>query len=678
MLKVMRWLATATFAVALALTNGSIGYGQSSSGARVSHELDALSQLPHLAPADTSALFSAIGYRPTMSAADWSQLSNRDQLEIAWRAAEAAPQPQGERMLYAAAQFLAARYDSIALDPRFERHFGRAPPGTGPIRYGNPATRASIPVPPEVADSLDGLSRYVEGTGAFGRVDVLRRYFGLESPELERALRSRNTRNMLQTAMSLAPIPPTQEERVDTIAKDVAGHFDSAFADTATRRVLEGLGPEPRGGHPHAAAFLAAQNRAPPRAADGFAIPGSEPSGGGGIGGGGGGGGGGAPERVAAAARENAAFDARYYSEAGARSFSRVVFRVEGRGGVVLGAPVTADAALGKPLKITIDRGGASCAGANPEQVWVAVVVRTSSGLFRTGPVRCDEAYAAERMTYGVYGDMAPWRPGEAIGLTTINGQTPFFPPSGHTYEAASQFNMLLHPALMDLDIGRMVAFSDLLPSAPGALARGAGRAPEVSRWLAAMQRHDVDTWRWHEKPMVIAARGFALSAEPADHSSSVLTLLTLTEKDARNERAGHTKVGSYLPEFGPASSVLVRQVREYQRLDSLARTVAIFRWARENGADYFGHRPDLGPGRPMTPDSILVAWDGKWITGAPAAPDDVRCQDFRSNVERWKDDLEHSSLQMKSMIIRGILLCRARAQAPDAEGGEAGGQDPQ
>src|SRR5262249_21212179 len=69
-------------------------------------------------------------------------------------------------------------------------------------------------------------------------VAVLKRHFNLRSPELERALRYRATRQMLMAATALAAIPPPAEARLNALARDIYTHFDSAALDPALRTLV--------------------------------------------------------------------------------------------------------------------------------------------------------------------------------------------------------------------------------------------------------------------------------------------------------------------------------------------------------------------------------------------------------------------------------------------------------
>lgn len=595
---------TALFA-ALMLFSAHGTVAQSSEQVRIERDLDRLAALPNLQASDTDRLFSHLRFSPNMPMADWRRLSALDQLTIAYNSAQAAEVPQGDRVVAETARFLAERYESVEFDPRLQPLLTPERPTQEPISYGRPAPGRALEVPPlAIRNQLDRLALYVEGAHPLGRVAVLKRTFGLRSPELERALRHRDPKRMLRTAITLAAPPPTQSERVRNLARDVSRFTDAGTLDASIQELL--------------------RERAPPMEAPSAVSADS--------GAGGGGGGGGSPARVEEAARRNASFDADdyrtesartpsgqgrpTYTQAQHRTFSRAISRARGRGGVVLGAPVTAAASIGRPTRVWIEMGGQSCRGEHPERVWGELRVAAGAGaVYVYGPIPCDELVAAKRVVFDAFTDMPAWRPGEAIGLVTVD-----FPSSGRVElpprnEEAMVFKMLLHPALVDLDVGRAVAFCDLLPAVRVHLLRSAGQDVSVATWIAELSRYR--NWRWHERETHLVADGDQLRVSTTDtQSGSVLDVLAIAESGA----ADQPDKLDHLRSFAPAAAVLTEKVAEYRRLDSFMRTAAVLRWAKTNGANFVGRVPDLSAPRPKTPDYIGFDPGGEWIVDASAS----------------------------------------------------------
>ena len=199
---------------------------------------DAIAPLPALRAAEIDSILQQLGFTPDMPQQDWQALSPREQLEIAYRSAEAAPTSNNGRNFIAGfARLVESRYESIAFDPVFSSAFrSQGNTAISAIQFSKPSVaQTKLPLPANVGAMLDALSIYVEGQGRIGRVAVLRNHFDLKSPQLERALANRNTREMLRRAAALAAIPPDVIERARGLAKEITQYYESAKIDPALR-----------------------------------------------------------------------------------------------------------------------------------------------------------------------------------------------------------------------------------------------------------------------------------------------------------------------------------------------------------------------------------------------------------------------------------------------------------
>lgn len=647
-----RWLWLA--ALCLNLVAGS-GHAQQLSG-RAQADIEALASLQSLSAGNADEMFAALGFKPNMQRADWEALSPVEQVEIMYRTAQAANPPQGDEVIRQMARITSERYESIRYDPLFKSALAVSRPGAA-INWGkSPTAQPPAALSPAVTAQLEALSRYVEGAGEFGRVEVARRIFGLEPPRLERALRHRTSRAMLLAATALAFVPPPVQERLNRLLRDVHANFESAALDPALRAAAEREG-SPR----EAMAAVAAGSKT-------GSVDGSGRFDANANGGGGGGGGGGSPARTAEAARRSATFDSVHYSQPGSRSYSRVLGRVGGRGGIVVGAPVQGEPSAGVPEGIAIDMAGQSCATKAPDTVFGAILIITRDHrTLRYGPVACDEAIAAKALVFDTFPEMPAWQPGEAIGLMTIDSPTPFIPADRDLNRSGRRFDVILHPALLDLPIGRSVALSDMKPSARRSLQDDAGGATAVSDWLAALESKEIVTWRWHDNPTRIRAIAGRISIDPAsaEYGNTVLAFRAFSEMDAIKEdeaekTGSHPDVGGSMPEFTKAAGVLTSQVAEYRRLESFMRTAAIVRWARLGGATFVGTAPGLPPRRAPTPDNLVVGWNGDWIAVAPRVTRQKRMADFCSVVPKMYEALQKASDEVRmSLLEQFVAFCR-------------------
>jgi hypothetical protein len=667
----LKWARTFAGAVAatLALLAGPTGLPHPSQAQTARESVDTLladlSRLPSLQPSDSTRLMAAIGYTPALAATDWKALSPREQLEVAVRAAEAGPSADGRKVLVKAAKFYAAAYDSVRYEPRLSPLLLEN--SDGPVHYGA-STPASVdaPLPPDLHAALESLSPYVHGSGPFSRTNVLRSYFGVRPDGMEPLLREPDTGRMLRNALAQAKPPPSPEDRVVNLAEAVAFHRDSARMDAATRDVVQKLKAHLPTSTPIVAGAL------PPPRDD--APPGANPTGGGG------GGPGGRPgpgptnsaARRAAAVQRTAEFDAHYYPTPTSRSYRRVMGRAGGRGGLVAGAPVTSSSTIGKPVKILFEMTAPSCYRGGGDTLGFLVVVMADGSLDRYGPVPCDEARTALEAVYGSGTNIAPWMPGEAIGLATIDPErgSLFIPRTGDLALSGKRYDMLIHPSLTDLDLGRAVAFSDLLPAANRALLGAVRDAPAVKTWL--LRLHEYATWRWHDAPTRIeVSAGFITVHNAVNAAHPVLAMNVFTGDEIANDAGrGGGDAGISLPEFDDAVPILVERVQEYRRVDSFLQTLAVVRWARLAGAVRAGRLPTLAEVRDRTPDNLVITSDGRiFAVGRSASPNADLCQAAtarQAEAARRKDDAAKFVIAVASRCKFATLLNTLRAPSSD------------
>jgi hypothetical protein len=323
---------------------------------------------------------------------------------------------------------------------------------------------------------------------------------------------------------------------------------------------------------------------------------------------------------------------------------------------------------MGLPQSISIEMVGQNCATTHPEAVFGSILITTSNGkMLRYGPISCDQAIAANNLFYNSYTSMEPWRSGDAIGLMTIDNPTPFIPADHDLNRSGRRFDVILHPALLDLPIGQSIALSDMKPSARRSLLADAEGDKSVAAWLAALDDREIVTWRWHDKPIQLHSAAGRITVEPASHDQgdAVLAFRAFSIEDAVKEEEAskdgrHPDVGIDIPEFANAASVLTKRVAEYRRLESFMRVSAIFRWARSGGAEFVGRVPVLATERPATPDNLVVGWNGNWIAVAPQMSFERRTKDFCTTLPKLTGELAKTDTDLRNSLLEEFVdYCR-------------------
>jgi hypothetical protein len=637
----LRWLGIALLSLTLwnspASGEAPAGWGLSLD-ASAQQQQDALSTLASLSSLRGSRLdesLARLGFVSTLAQADWQALPEKAKLDMAYRWAAAVSPDNGHLFIASLARDFAKRYESLEFDPMFRHYFKPSQGSDAPVQFRRPATgQVDAALDDEVARTLNRLATYVGGADGIGRYSVATAYFGLSGAELEDALSRRDPRDFLRFAAQRAPVPPKVTARINSLMAAVVARSEAAGADASLGSIHDTIvrrfGRPAGSDRPTAAFFIGGDDQFdhPPAPGDG--------------GGGGGGGGGGSPERAARAASLRQGFDARFYPHESGRSFMRVSGRMGGEGGVIAGAEVTSS--LSRPVSVTLRaRADVKCDDRKVAPLLVNIVVRTQDSEYVYPDVPCDVALAARKLVYESNGVHA-WVLGEAIGLASIDTADLtktfplFIPASNEGGYIAHRHGMILHPALVDSTVGRTVSLMDLWPSAPTLLLQRTNQDAHVGEWLRDMGSSV--TWKWTDSPARIDATGSSLTVTPRNrknlislHAFSRLDQILETIATAGGE---DKKVGRNIETLDAASPALIANLPEFDRVERLYRTLAIYRWARTYGASASDGDVQFAKERIRTPDTVLVGVLGTYVAEGPAAGNwQAECITFYARLNR-------------------------------------------
>lgn len=319
-----------------------------------------------------------------------------------------------------------------------------------------------------------------------------------------------------------------------------------------------------------------------------------------------------------------------------------------GRGGVIAGAEVKSE--IGTPVTISTEYPAKRKCGAVGDRSIGNILIVTDKGSFTYPNVRCDILSAARRLTYETPAGLPAWSPGEAIGLASIDtaGVDPVFPvfvpANGDFHKIAARHRMLLHPALVDLDIGRAVAFLDLWPSARARLAQVADGDPGTLQWLRSLK--GAPTWKWSDSPAIIQAHGKSIVVTPI-RGETIMNLRTYTRDEIGLEQISDllSKYGKKKPkelnggrdsvELSAAIKSLRTNLPDAARAEELFKALAIFRWAKQAGAKLEGPAIRLEVSRPKTPDTLIVGIFRDYLrAGPPPTNIKAECNDVSTGIK--------------------------------------------
>lgn len=627
----------------------SWGLSSSSSPAQIEEALGILGRLPTLQSGDLDAALLRMGFssRPP----DWTTFSSKQKLRYVYRWADTVSDENGRNFITGLARSFEEKYESLRFDPVFRQVFSQeAVENAAKVEFQRPTpTQLNAALAPEMQRMLNVLARYVDGPGFLGRYSVATRHFGLKGQHLDDSLEKKDSALFLHDAARRANPPPPIHARLNALMQDVliaseGASLDSELANIA-KQIEKRYGKPPvmrvagsfvdRSGNLRAEAERIRPNVAPYSAEGGIPDIPNVP----GISNLSGGSGGGSPERARAAAEMHKQFESQAYRSQGSKAFRASVGRAGGRGGVIAGANVYTSLGQFQSLHVEIPA-GVSCESPGVVRPKGRIVVRTADGAsYQMIGIDCDILAAATGLVFKDFGN-GFWRSGEAIGLASIDTESltrtfPYFlPASGEPSGLGTRHRILLHPALVDLDVGRSVAFLDLWPSAGVSLMESTTGSSSVARWLTSLDRGAVATWKWIDRPADITADGNALRVVPRGRTH-MLAFRTFTEQELIAEQKacdqklpGHSaqkctsltetgNAGSVSDSFDRAASVLIRRNSDFAKAEQLMRVLAVFKQARIHGVTEVRGEIPLARPRAKTPTYLILSHNQDYIAAS-------------------------------------------------------------
>jgi hypothetical protein len=655
---------------------------------KITHVIDVLGHASVASNGELDRELLALNFKPGISNRDWFSMPEREKLTLAYRWASAVSNENGLLLLARLSHRFAERYESLGFNPVFIQFHHQLQEKTGQkaaditsIPFRKPtAAQLHAALPADVERLIKRLAVYVDGPGPLGKYTLAAHVFNLEGEKLEQAMEKRDPVSFLKNASQQAPKPPPVSERLNLLIKKVMLHSEAASRDTAlthaAARLRQEFGIPPRT-VAHADILLATQAAGmpggialPETTPHPFAKPSSEQShlplidSGHMLGGG-------ASPRIQEATITHQRFMNHFYSSPGSKTHASVMGRAGGGGGVIAGAAVTSS--LGKPSQISLEILPNKICGKPGTEVKGSISVRTNKGVYHYRDISCDVMLAARNITYGIH-DAQPWQSGEAIVLATIDTAGlyrtyPVYAPADENpLKLGRRHRMLLHPALIDLDIGRAMALLDLWPSVPHLIFRVTDDNKTVSQWLKA---RNAVTWKWSDSPSTITASGTSIRVTPV-HRQTMLSLREFSAMDVLKENmlpaASDTLpegIGHVSSAFDRAAPVLMRHIPDFSRAEELLTVLALFRWARQEGATLANDHIALHTPMPATPDTIITGFLGDTLSGASSSASwTAECETVRKHLDAMKkipyppDDRRRFAIERAEKIV-------ARAESP-------------
>jgi hypothetical protein len=520
------------------------------------------------------------GYQPTVNDTTWHQFPSVRKLETAYMAAEtASPGHGGEKLLALLASDLAQQYEGIRAEPALTDYLRRAASITTPVRFANrPAELAMPHLSQPVEAAIDTLSQYCSRGPGGTPQSILKTHFGLSEDTAYQILRQSNSNaEAFKRAMTYVP----EQERTGAL-KSLISHLTPKFETLPHEPSLRPFIDPPASASPSVFPPTLSGPR-PLVPSRGTEIPS-------------------ATERYPTFVREN-------YSTPASMSFSVMAEAVEGFGGIVFGNQVSAAPDLPKVVSVSFDRGPATNSG-----LITYHFANSSSSSF--GNVLVEDAYAAYHMVFEGIGGVIPTELGKGVGLVSLNDNAPTFVCEKDTLKVteSSKFNVVLHPALANIDLGWAAVMVDALPIEPDLIRttvreNGLSEDEELAVKNLFLSIHTpsfVHNWKVVDVPLTVGLDGNSLVVRRSGEDPSIpiaLRRASFIEMRPMLEKGFDSEFARNFYQYVP---ILTKGSRDYRRLNDFAGVLAVFRLAKMEGAVF--PSPPPSPHSTPTPDAIQIS----------------------------------------------------------------------
>lgn len=701
---------------------------------RTSEQIHILAQYSEPIGDQTTFLLHEIGYSPPVPEVEWRSYPAVRKLEFAYRAAEKSKAGKGKDVLAFVAVRLGEQFDALSEELHLKEFVG-ATPDPKSFNFARGPPQSDWPaLPRQLRKQVTTLARYASRSFVGSTYDVLLRDLNLtESQAYDVTVSSNSHEEALKRGFASLS-DSNRQAAMRSLAEKIAGHTDAIYeekilADYLPPREKKGplwandfpgtnsmeppppnppnkdggepgpdtgpnkppdAGPSgPTGPGPNKppdagpSGRTGARPNKPPNA--GPPAPNSRPS----VG----------PASTTTArpivsessrmSRERAAtsyrsFVNQQYKSPSTRSFRSMTRAIRGFGGVIFGSPVIGPKEITAVKSIRFESTGVT----NSQGQLRFSFDGKDDALF--DGVDAETAAIARTILFDPPAGIDAPKLEEGIGLAGIEDNLPsIYPTSGpRQFVSGSRFNVILHPALANTELGWCVLSVDALPIVNEWLVFKARTlaGPDVAgaiEHLWAMQK--AGTWKVTDVPMevVFGSDGEKRSllirrveSKRAAFPSGLRTLAFLQmlplhgfapDRDSANEDSSPPSASGevatfpdndFADSFYRTVPMLIRISRDYDGANKLARVMGVLRWAKSLGATFESSNLPA-PSERSTPLAIVVRRD----VGIDASePYTVDSKSIGAAYEDVKNAL--TQLMNKSEVVREVAEIDARLAA--------------
>ncbi len=488
----------------------------------------------------TSSMLEEIGFVvPSNLKSEWKAFPAIRKIETAYFAAESISKKNGQQMLALMSQNLAQQYESIHFEPAL-KDFLKEKMSYRSLQFGTLIVDVGeSPLDIKLKNAISSICKYSDANLLGGAQGILKHKFGLSDEVLYDVLRkARSNTDALAIGLSKSKVPPSFQERLKGIVKEITSSYEAARYDKDLLKVLNKDTPKP---HVPIAAVNGARGKS-------------------------------------MQANLNKSYRKfRQISYPSGFAFKTMRVNIRGFGGVIFGNEFISDINVQlNSMQFIPDK--------NNQNIGVWQFIFSDNSIKTISPVLAEDLFIAERIIFGVKDHDVSFNHGEGVGLVGISEPLQFMDSN---FMVNRRFKIITHPSLYNRELGACAAAVDAIPITKKGLLEKLSKELEIKELneFKVWSLDSASTWKITDVPLSISFN---------DQDEIVTTRIDCPSGgNCRNSylmMTGFYDSKEYpieVTSFYSALPTLTKYSPEYARINQFAKIFTIMRWATSLGVSF-------------------------------------------------------------------------------------------
>lgn len=522
----------------------------------------------------TTQFLKKQGYQPpAYLQKEWKQYPAVRKIEMAYEAAENGSKKGGKKFLAMLSKDLAQRYEAVNHEDKLKPMIDEKVK-SNKIKFKHPKKYGNIKLPNQIKKQILSISKYTEVGALGGTRGVLKHKFGLPDEKVYDILKNSNSsKEALEKGLSQSKVPPSHQERLRNVSRDLQKNYEGARKDKAlteaTKKKNQGnSGSDNQKSRKKVTSDFSKKTQ--------LTNPNSKPI------------------NTHTKARYNS-YSKTNYSTPKAKKFGSMTIKRGGFGGVIFGNEVIDKTNLPSLKSIRY----IPTEHLSPDSLPMGALefIFEDGSEFLEHSVLLEDIVAANEI---VFGEEIQYVKGNGIGLAGIENSI-FYPDS------SSRWEVVVHPAIANFELGWAALFSDVFPIASVEMLEKLKEGSNEDDYFTGLLWHLLgtpETWKIIDVPIAITNEDNRLNFFRNDLIDSMRVQgAFITMQGFKNELLPEEEKLFY--EIVPSLS---NSIYEFHRINEFARVLALFRWAKGKGGKLLNHPKNIN--YVIAPESVFVTKD--------------------------------------------------------------------